>query len=120
MSYLDPDKDPEELVFKDYPKIPDDKYPELGEECPRCRGRGGWNLKLDAYPNQQLPEHRHYRASCGACWGYGKLQKGQTCAHEWRNATYEESQRTSYTLYRCEHLWICDKCKQERVVDSSD
>jgi len=121
IKYLHPDTDPEELVFKDYPKRKRE-VEGLGQECPRCKRRGGWNLKVDCYESD-IPAHRHFRASCGACWGSGYLQKGQTCAHEWRHPTAQETkefQNKGRKLWRCEHLYVCSLCKQQRVVDSSD
>lgn len=105
--YLTPD-DPE--AFLDYPKRP---IPEGQTECPRCKGRGGWNLLVHRYPlREDAPAgHAHFRTLCGACWGWGYLQPGQTCAHEWKD---------HQTVGNCLHEWICIHCGEKRVVDSSD
>ena len=110
-NYLGPN-DPD--AFVDYPlrDIPEDR-----EVCPLCKGHGGWNLRLNAYPlhnEDNTPENRHrdshFRSICGACWGYGYLQPGQTCAHLWVEHK---------TIGNCLHLWKCLKCGLEREVDSS-
>lgn len=105
-------------AFVDYPKKERPENHELGEECPKCKGHGGWNLRLNAYrlhDKEDTPENRHlyshFRASCGACWGWGYLQKGQTCAHEWVEKR---------SVGRCEHEWECSICGATRIVDSSD
>lgn len=113
--FLEPDH-PD--AFRDYPKMDRTEYGPTGDECPKCKGHGGWNLRLNAYPLHDMedtPENRHryshFRASCGACWGWGYLQEGQTCAHEWVNKR---------TVGNCLHEWECTKCGATREVDSSD
>ena len=121
--YLEPGIDPEELLWQDWEvQNPPDNY-DIAEAvalmCPRCKGHGGWNLKLNAYPLHDYPDtpenrHRysHFRASCGSCWGWGYLQKGQTCAHKW-----DGPQRN---IGHCLTIWTCSLCGAEREVDSSD
>ena len=116
--YLEPGIDPEELLFKDYPPKDRPKNYELGDPCPRCKRHGGWNLKLNAYPLHDYPDtpenrhaYAHLRSSCSACWGWGYLQPGQTCAHSWKD---------SKTVGKCLHEWVCEKCGQTITIDSSD
>ncbi len=112
-------------AFDDWPvKDPpawcgDDPALWLDRLCPECHGRGGWNLKLNAYPlhgRQDTPENRHryahLRGHCGACWGWGYLQPDQTCAHNW-----DGPQRN---VGKCLNIWTCSRCGAEREVDSSD
>ena len=120
--YLDPEKDDPELLWQDYPEVPIPNDMDIAEavlrSCPRCKQHGGWNLQVNAYPlhdRPDTPENRHhyshFRASCGSCWGYGFLQKGQTCAHVWNGP--------SRTIGHCLHEWTCSKCSAKREVDSS-
>lgn len=102
--YLTPD-DPG--AFKDLPVLKKGEYWGAGEMCPKCKGHGKWHLELDAYG-----KGRHFDAVCGACWGWGYLAPGQTCAHEWDGPTRN--------VGRCLNIWTCSKCGQEREVDSSD
>ena len=110
--YLEP-TDPG--AFDDFPPV---SIPKGLVICPKCQGHGGWNLRLNAYslhgyPDTRENRHRysHFRASCSSCWGYGYLQPGQTCVHEW---DYYR------TIGRCLHEWKCVKCGAIREVDSSD
>ena len=115
MDYLTPDSID---AFLDYPEVDRSNWAENVIECPKCKGHGGWNLKINAYPlhnhlNTAENQHRssHFRSSCGSCWGHGHLQAGQTCAHEWT---------TERNVGKCLHEWSCGKCGEKRVVDSSD
>ncbi len=111
--YLKP-TDPD--AFLDFPgKLP----VEAGrKECPKCQGYGGWNLKVFAYPlhqheNTQENRHNfcHFRSGCSNCNSWGSVPESQTCVHEWK-----ETGRVGH----CLHLWVCELCKQSRLVDSSD
>ena len=102
--------------FTDHPL---QDIPEGRTVCPKCQGHGGWNSSLNDYPlppgYEDTPDnrhrYRHFRSSCGACWGWGYLQKGQTCAHEWV---------VGRSVGRCLHEWTCKLCGATREVDSSD
>lgn len=114
--FLNPAESPD--AFLDFPPVDQTNWPKGATLCPNCQGHGGWNLKINAYPlhdKEDTAENRHYfrhfRASCGACWGYGFLQPGQTCAHEWTS---------SRSIGHCLSIWTCGKCGAEREVDSSD
>lgn len=97
------------------------KEPRYGmtKECPRCKGYGGWNLQLNAYPLHTYPNtpenrHRysHYRSSCGHCNGWGFVSSEVTCdGHEWK---FEKN------LGRCYNRHRCTKCGQQWDVDSGD
>lgn len=105
----------DEELFLDLPVLTKRDDGTLGDLCPKCKGHGSFNIALHAYG-----EGRHFRRGCGACWGYGYLARGQTCPHEWRDATFAETEAAGIRLYRCEHHWKCALCGQDRVVDSSD
>jgi hypothetical protein len=116
MPYLTPD-DPH--AFDDYPlaPVPPPEYGFSDTPCPTCKGHGGWNLKVNSSPLHNYPDtpenrhlYSHFRASCGSCWGWGYLAKGQTCAHEWTR---------SRSIGNCLSVWTCGKCGAEREVDSS-
>jgi hypothetical protein len=111
-NYLEP-TDPD--AFVDFPVVSD--IPEDATICPKCKGHGGWNLRLNAYPlhnYDNIPENRHrfshFRAACGACWSWGYLQPGQTCVHEWSHYR---------NIGNCLNEWKCTICGQIREVDSS-
>jgi hypothetical protein len=105
-------------AFLDYPKR--EPTASLTQECPRCYGHGGWNLRLNSYtlPTgvQDTPEARHryvhFKAHCTHCSGWGYVPEEQTCTgHEW---TYVR------TLGRCHELLRCSICGTEQEVDSTD
>lgn len=98
-------------AFLDYPPVDQTNWPEGATLCPICQGHGGWNLAVNCYRSRDDPQNAHFRTMCGACWGYGYLQPGQTCPHEWQH---------DRTIGRCLHVWKCTKCGAEREVDSSD
>ena len=106
-------------AFLDFPPVDRTKWPEESVDCPKCKGHGGWNLRLNAYPLrydcEDTPEDRHrythFRASCGACWGWGYLDSRDSCPHEWDS--------TSTKVGNCLHEWTCKLCKTTRLVDSS-
>jgi len=111
--------DPDALV--DYPPADPAKAAEIGmtELCPKCKGYGGWNLKLNAYPLHQYedpPENRHkfshFRAGCDHCigWGYVRPEDADHI-HEWKRVG---------SLGNCLHLDKCKICGKQWQVDSSD
>ena len=108
-------------AFVDFPQADRAAAEEIGrtEECPKCQGHGGWNLKLNAYPLRQhadTPENRHkfshFRASCDHCVGWGYVKPDDTDhIHEWifvRN------------LGNCLNLHECEICGKQWQIDSSD
>lgn len=117
-------------AFLDYPPVSAmaeqfDHYHQFEKEnrkaCPRCSGRGGWNLLINAYPLREgmadTPENRHkhvhFRASCSQCngWGFVTRQQDVDCVHVWDRGT---------NIGRCLTLYKCTRCPEAREVDSSD
>ena len=104
-------------AFLDHPRQEPGRYKI---ECPRCKGHGGWNLSVNAYPlhsREDTPEnrhrYRHFRAACDHCngWGYVSEQTASKCSgHEWV--------RTE-TLGRCYHRQKCIHCGETWDIDSS-
>lgn len=65
--------------------------PGYTKKCTVCRGHGGWNLLLGAYPvpRDNTSENRHMythmKASCHACGGHGWVRpEVNGCVHEFR------------------------------------
>jgi hypothetical protein len=101
-------------AFVDFP--PKKEIPPNHYECKQCKGHGGWNLQLNAYPlrgKEETPENRHnyshFRASCFNCFGWGYTE--DHCNHNWDNGV---------NVGRCLHLYTCTLCGKKREVDSSD
>lgn len=109
MTHTDPD------AFLDFPSpvVPRTNH----KLCPRCKGHGGWNLKLNAYPNryEDTAENRHkfshFRSMCSNCHGWGQVHESQTCVHEW---TFVVNKGRCLNLYKCIH------CSTPNLIDSSD
>jgi hypothetical protein len=83
--------------------------------CPKCFGHGGWNLRLNAYRGT-TPEQRHFRASCGQCWGWGWVETASldaTCVHDYVGIAPDQP-------WRCWHTIQCTKCGATKSYDSSD
>lgn len=107
-------------AFVDWVKRkPEDCYIKDSKECPVCRGFGGWNLTLNAYPlrdRPDTPENRrnfsHFTCSCSTCYGWGYVERNMNCAgHVW------EFQQN---LGRCYNRYVCTSCGLINDVDSSD
>jgi RecJ-like exonuclease len=106
-------------AFVDFPKK--DPKPEYGmtKECPVCKGHGGWNLELNAYPlhnYENTPENRHkyshFKACCSHCNGWGYTREDEDCdGHEWIFVK---------NLGRCYNQYECSKCGKTWNIDSSD
>ncbi len=103
-------------AFVDYPTHEDRrktwaKYYSLDNAvpCPACKGRGGWNLKLNAYG-----EGKHFKAGCMQCTSWGLVKAGSddaACIHEWDSGK---------NVGRCLNNYTCKKCGHVRQIDSSD
>jgi len=100
-------------AFVDFPMK---DIPEGGEVCNKCKGHGGWNLELNAYPlhgKENTPQNRHlfshYRASCSFCWGYGYIKDSTRCPAQDKNNGHDFDDN-----------WTCRKCGIVFKVDSSD
>jgi len=105
-------------AFVDWPTM----IPQHGmtRVCPKCKGHGGWNLRMHAYPlpagvadtPQTRHSYAHFRQSCGHCNGWGYVSPDETCTgHEWENPV---------SMGRCLTRYTCSKCGQVREFDSSD
>lgn len=90
--------------------------------CPKCKGYGGHNLEVNAYPLRKgmadTAENRHqfchFRRSCDQCvgWGYVTDKRDAECVHEAGPGTA--------TNFRCVTNYRCIKCGKGWSVDSSD
>ena len=101
-------------AFTDYPPLIENErgaakhpIPVGSVQCPKCKGHGGWNLRLNAYG-----PGRHFRAACDQCnhWGHTTAKDAQ-CVHTFDNGR---------NVGRCLTLYTCTKCGTKRTVDSSD
>lgn len=148
MEFLTPDH-PD--AFIDFPPITFVQYlgnkrieqptlPTGKSVCAKCKGHGGWNLELNAYPKTKKDEQRireqlkeqpfvnmpghdmtdqefrhsyvHFKASCDNCngWGYVDAKQGDH-VHEWDRGTKVGNCLTNYKCLSCGVVW---------QVDSSD
>ena len=105
-------------AFVDWPEVDRSDWPEGAIECPICKGHGGHNLRLNAYPlhgKEDTPENRHtfshFRCFCSTCWGWGYLPADDPCPHDWSGETRK--------IGNCLHEWTCVLCGKARVVDTS-
>lgn len=108
-------------AFDDYPRRDALKAAEIGlvHECLECKGHGGWNLTLNAYPlhgKENTPENRHrfshFRVHCSNCNGMGYVRpENADHIHKWEHAG---------NAGNCLNLYRCSGCGQEWMVDSSD
>lgn len=108
-------KPTDENAFLDWDKK---KIPKDKKECPQCKGHGGWNLKINAYPlykkrNTKKNRHlfSHFRASCDCCNGWGYVEKSLDHIHKWKK---------NRNLGNCLNLYTCEICKEDWIIDSSD
>jgi hypothetical protein len=89
--------------------------------CPKCKGYGGHNLEVNAYPLREgmedTPENRHkychFRSACNQCvgWGYVTDKRDAECVHE--------SGPGTRTNFNCVTNYCCTKCGKAWSVDSS-
>jgi hypothetical protein len=79
--------------------------------CPKCKGYGGWNLIVNAYPGNKNP---HFSCICDQCHGWGWVSEMDfDHVHEWDRGTNEGR---CLTRYRCQ----IEGCTRSKLVDSSD
>lgn len=119
MEYLE---STDENAFLDFPGKKDKaKASQFGytEECPRCKGYGGWNLRVNAYgvPKglEDSPENRHkyshFRCTCNNCFGWGYVKKEESDhIHEWGLIE---------NLGNCLNKYGCSICHKTIELDSS-
>jgi hypothetical protein len=83
---------------------------EYTVECPKCKGHGKWNLRLNAYGDGV-----HFQMGCGQCWGWGFVTPGPDaeCIHEFKETTPDQP-------WRCWHTIKCAKCGRIRSYSSDD
>jgi DnaJ-class molecular chaperone len=110
-------------AFVDFPEVkkPNDFDKSLTRihQCQKCKGHGGWNLRLNAYKlhgkedtSQNRHNFSHFRASCDNCNGYGLVRTiDKDHIHDWK---YIKSSG------RCLHIYQCSICQAKKEVDSSD
>jgi DnaJ-class molecular chaperone len=72
--------------------------------CQKCKGHGGWNLKLDAFG-----PGKHFRASCDNCNGWGCVSAKQGAhVHEWDRGQALSQHNTRYICATCKRTWDVD------------
>lgn len=106
-----------EKAFVDFPeKSTQPSHLPNSQECPVCKGHGGWNLRLNAYPLHgyaDTPENRHrythFRANCPQCNGYG-WTNDLACLHDFVRVG---------SIAMFQHKDECRKCGMAVVNDSS-
>jgi hypothetical protein len=84
--------------------------------CPKCKGYGGWILKIDAYG-----PGRHFQAACSQCnsWGWVEAPDAE-CLHEWRELSVQEARSKGISHFgMCYHVVECKHCGRIRSYDSS-
>ena len=105
--YLEPT---DEGAFLDFVKR--EKLSYYPYECPKCKGHGGWNLKINCYPlHGRSREFGHFRCVCHVCNGSGYTPTENPCDHDWK---FEQN------LGRCYNRYRCLNCNNIMDVDSSD
>ena len=85
--------------------------------CPKCKGYGSWNLKLNA-----SSKGKHFQSSCTQCKGWGWVgidHRDITCLHKWEAMTNSELDQHNLKLCKMEHAYICRDCGRSNVVDST-
>lgn len=112
-------------AFRDWPRGEMKKLREMSHAsgytklCPVCKGHGGWNLQLNAYPlhlHKDTARNRHFfshfRAHCMHCNGWGWTSPAETCpGHQWVPV---RKTGNCLTVHRC------TVCGKEWEIDSSD
>jgi len=109
------------LAFEGMEKRSQSSMPEYmspSVECLRCKGYGGWHLKLNAYG-----AGKHFDSSCSQCngWGYVKADSPDaTCLHEVSELPQAECEKRGIKHWgmHC-HVYECWKCKHVSMTDSS-
>lgn len=122
--YLTPD-DADAFLNWDKQELPETRFASMvgyTVECPKCKGHGGWHLRVNAYPNQ--PEgKRDFNCQCNQCngWGYVKPGLDATCVHDWKELSQAQCREKSITHHgMCWHVYECTKCGRTMAQDSSD
>lgn len=111
-------------AWVDYPPVERkaNAYPQDTMECPRCKGHGGWNLRLNAYKlpdgyedtSENRHKYVHFRSNCNNCNGWGYVNpnsRDATCIHDYKFLR---------NVGNCLNTYKCGKCGKEVTYDSSD
>jgi hypothetical protein len=113
--YMTPEH-PDAFTDMDVHGSPDMRFTDMPGpwvRCPKCKGHGGWNLLLNQYPSD-IPAHRHFRAACMQCNGWGWVKQDSvdaTCIHDLKEVP---------TGRMFDHRYVCTKgCGKDFTVDSS-
>ncbi|MCI0461143.1 MAG: hypothetical protein L0Z62_29705 [Gemmataceae bacterium] len=104
----------------DFTDIPLQQPPGIGglvHVCPKCRGHGRWNLRLDAYG-----PGKHFQCGCGQCNGWGFVGESDwRCVHDYRELTPAECGTRGIPHYgMCWHVLECVTCGRCLSYDSGD
>ena len=104
----------------DFTDIPVKQPPEiaaLAHVCPKCRGRGSWNLRRNAYG-----PGKHFRCGCGECNGWGFVGESTTMhPTKYRELTLAECRTREIPHHGvCWHFLECTRCGRRRCYDSGD
>ena len=101
---------PDATDFTDIPARPaPGSSPAMIARCPKCQGRGKWNLRRDAYG-----PGKHFQAACGQCWGWGWVEPADaTCLHTFTNIAPDQP-------FRCWHRIRCTQCGRTHSYSSDD
>jgi hypothetical protein len=106
----------------DFTNIPVLKKPSKYRKmvkCPKCKGHGHFNLRLNAYG-----PGKHFQGTCSQCCGCGWVDpKDAICIHEWKEIGREECRKRGvYHAGNCYHVYVCSKlgCAAVMAQDSSD
>lgn len=71
--------------------------PGRDHQCPKCQGRGGWNLLVDAYG-----PGKHFRSHCLQCSGWGWVkERDAICVHDWDETRGKRMGQRFYTCKSC-------------------
>lgn len=122
--YLPDATDFTDMAVKVRPDLRTDgaRLPGTFVRCPKCKGYGGWNLRLNAFPpvyaqcTSEPPIPGHFQASCGQCWGWGWVEAASAdvgCVHSFTEIAPDQP-------WRCWHTIRCTQCGRTRSYDSSD
>lgn len=109
---------PDATNFDGLPKLErPSKDHNMPYQCPKCKGHGRWNLRLDAYG-----PGKHFQAHCGQCNGWGWVsEEDRDCVHKYEEISQAECREKGIMHWgRCWHAYQCGKCGRVTGRDSSD
>jgi hypothetical protein len=108
---------PDATDFTDIPLKQPSGIGGLVHLCPKCRGRGRWNLRLDAYG-----PGKHFQCGCGQCNGWGFVAEPDLrCVHDYRELGLPECRDKGLSHHgMCWHVLECTKCGRHVAYDSGD